>query len=214
MGRIVEEKLADEFNKDLVKTLHEIWLDQKDSRGVEFINVADPDIKDPVIRDAWATLGWKIKEDATEAFGKKDVFMIRKDMVDDAIGFRSAGVRDLWTGVSRLSEGKRDAVVQVATALMGNHAYKLAVQGSRITDEFMSWAKTNIVVRSTAVILDNITSNILHLSLHGIDPITIALSMRKKFVELTQYTKNRRAQLQAEVELASGNRVPEKVKRV
>jgi hypothetical protein len=34
-------------------------------------------------------------------------------------------------------------------------------------------------------------SNMQHLLMHGIDPITAAKSMRSKFVEITQYVKNR-----------------------
>ena len=40
------------------------------------------------IRDAWNTLGWRIKQEGMEAFGKA-IIMVRRDMVDDAVASRA-----------------------------------------------------------------------------------------------------------------------------
>lgn len=72
--------------------------------------MADPKVKDQVIRDAWDTMGYKLKENAAELFGE-DTLMIRKDMVNDALGFYQASVRDAWTGVSRWSPEAQNAIM-------------------------------------------------------------------------------------------------------
>lgn len=70
-GRILEEEAAHEFNATLVNTLKEIH-DKAVKDGTdkgEFVNVADKDHPDPVVRDAWNALGWRIKAEAEKAFG-------------------------------------------------------------------------------------------------------------------------------------------------
>lgn len=60
-GRILEEEASNEFNQTLVKTLGEIYRDEmQQTKGGEFVNVADPKLKDAVVKDAWDSLGWRI----------------------------------------------------------------------------------------------------------------------------------------------------------
>lgn len=87
-GRIVEENAADGFNMELLNTLKEIHTKHKlAGRDSEFVNLADPELKDPVYKDAWNTMGWKMKEDAAAVFGRADYFPVRRDMIDDALGY-------------------------------------------------------------------------------------------------------------------------------
>lgn len=69
-GRIVEEKAAEEYNSQLLQVLKDTW-DQavKDGTTDDFTNVADEDHPDPVVRDAWDTLGWRMKAEANRVIG-------------------------------------------------------------------------------------------------------------------------------------------------
>lgn len=203
-GRIVEETQSDKFNETLVQTLKKTYdkaLSDNNARG--FINVADPDIKDPVIRDAWKTMGWKIKQDAAEIFGEPDTLWVRKDMIQDAIGFHQASVRDAWTGNTRLPESWQTGIKDVATTIFGKDAYKRMVQGEDIVSQVVSAAKTTIIVRSTVVMAGNIISNMLHLATWGLGPIEQAKQTRKKFLEISQYVKNQERTLELNAELAA-----------
>lgn len=204
MGRIVEEEAADEFNKELIQTLKQIWEDHEENREDEFINVADS--KDPVIDDAWGTLGWKIKADAAKAFGKRAFLPIRKDMVNDAIGFRAAGIRDLWSGTSRWAPKHQKAARDFLTLVLGKKAYQRMVQAENTVQDVVSYAKTTIVVRSITMIVDNILSNMLQLSLYGIGPVEMATTGRKKFLEIQEFVKNQRELKALEIDLASAKR--------
>lgn len=171
-GRIVEETQSDFANTQLVNTLKKIYDDEFSKNGARgFINVADPKIKDPVIRDAWKTMGWKIRSQAEEVFGEPDTMWVRKDMVNDALGFHQASVRDAWTGTTRLSETSQKAIKEAATVVFGNNAYKRMVQGETAVSQVVSAAKTTIVVRSLVVIWENLISNNLHLMTWGIGPV-------------------------------------------
>lgn len=202
-GRILEENAAEDFNTELVQTLKKIYDDQKDGREDEFVNIADPKIKDPVIRDAWDTLGFKIKQDAAEIFGQDNFVPVRRDMVNDAIGYRAAAVTDPWTGISRWSPEAQKVVRDTATRILGKDAFKRLSQGQTLINDAVSYAKTSIIVRSMVVAFDNILSNLFHLGVRGIDPLTAAKGLRQKFVEITEYVKNREEIQKLELDLAA-----------
>ena len=137
-GRLLEEEAAHEFNRTLIETLQESYAaDVEKGRGDEYVNVASRDMKDPVIRDAWGTMGTRIKDDAEEIFGQENFLPVRRDLVNDAIGYRSASITDMWTGQSRVSEPIRNAVKEIATALFKENAYRYLKR----TEEVVSGVK-------------------------------------------------------------------------
>lgn len=213
-GRIVEETQSDFFNKQLVRTLKKLHDEGiQAGRGKEFVNVADPELKDQVIKDAWDTMGYKIKEDAAEIFGE-DQLWIRKDMVNDALGFHQASVRDAWTGVSRWSPEMQKAIQGAATAILGENAYKKMVQSEELLQDTVSLAKTTIVVRSLVVIWENLLSNNLHLVTWGVGPVELVKQQRNKFIEINQYVKNKERELELTAELAATVGDPRKERRI
>ena len=206
LGRIYEEEMAHESNLELLKTLKEIWEKEKDTRGAEFVNVADRKQADPIIADAWATMGGRIRQDAAEIFGRRNFLPVRKDMVSDAIGFRAAGLTDPWTGNTRWSPEAQKRIRDFATLMLGKTAYKRLAQTEELVSDAVSYAKTTIVVRSIKLVWDNILSNVLHLSLYGINLVTMATVGREKFLELNQYIANQRELKTLEVDLAKAGK--------
>jgi len=209
-GRIVEETAADDFNKQLIETLKEIYDREKDKPGAVFVNVADPKQGDAVIKDAWDTLGWQIKAHAAATFGQANFVPVRRDMVDDAIGFRSAGVTDFWTGTSRWSPENQKRFRQFARRMIGNNAFKYLAIGDQTINDAVSFAKTNIVVRSVVVAYGNLISNVLQLMNNGIGFVEALGGMRDKFVELTEYVRNKEEISRLQIDLAANfSNVPE-----
>lgn len=207
-GRILEEAESKKFNRELIETLKQIHDQQKQSKSSEFVNIADPDIEDPVIKDAWDVLGRQIKEDAAEIFGKPNYLPVRRDMINDAIGYRSAGFTDPWTGITRFSDETQKKIRETAEFIMGDKAFKYLSKTQDVIGDVVSYAKTTIVVRSVVVSVGNILSNILHLSMHGVNPLTAAVGLKDKFVEITAYVKNREEIQKLEADLAAEERRP------
>lgn len=201
-GRITEETVAEQFNRDLLDTLKKIYDAQRTERGAEFVNVADPKQGDATIKDAWDTLGWRIKKDAEAIFGK-DFLPVRADMVNDAIGYRAPGIADLWTGVSRWSPETQRKVRETLIGIGGVNTFKRLRQAENIVTDLVSYAKTTVVVRSVVVAMDNILGNMIHLGTHGIGPIKAAKGLREKFIEITQYVQSREEIGSLKIELAS-----------
>lgn len=188
-GRIAEETVAEQFNTDLLKVIKRTYDDQKQDPKVRFVNVADKSQSDPIIRDAWNALGWKIKQDAAAIFGP-DFLPVRADLVNDTIGYRAPGVADLWTGISRWSLANQARIKGMLIAIGGVRTFERLKQAETIVEGLVSHAKTTIVVRSVRVGLDNLLGNILHLGGHGIGPLAAAKSMREKYIETVEYVKN------------------------
>jgi hypothetical protein len=214
-GRIVEETMSDRYNKTLVQTLKDQWDEASpEERRTQFTNVADPKHKDAVIRDAWDTMGFGIKDAARDVFNEADTLMVRKDLVNDALGFHQASVRDAFTGTSRWSPETQQALVTAATAVMGKNAYKYMVKTEDGLGDLVSYAKTTIVVRSMVVIWENLLSNNLHLLTWGVGPVELVKAQRAKFIEINQYVKNQERILELNAELAANVDNASKARRI
>lgn len=210
-GRIIEEDVANKFNREFVEVLKEIHdkavvVGQED----QFVNVADPEHEDSVIRDAWNTMGWQIRQDAAEIFGRVDYLPVRREMVDNAIGYRRASVTDPWSGISRWSPENQTRMKEVGELILGREAFRKMRQGENLVHDAVSYAKTTIIVRSVVVAWQNLMSNGLHLSLLGVGMVTIAKGSVEKFGEITEYVKNRGRIQQLQVSLAAVIREPAK----
>ena len=204
-GRILEEEISRETNKQLLQAVKEVYDAQghEPKHADDFTNVADPFHKDPLVRDAWATLGHEIKELAEEMYGRKDFFPVRKESVKDVIGVRSASVTDAWTGLSRWNPKAQEAFRDLFTMFFGTNAMRYLVNAQNLVQDGVSHAKTTIIVRSIFVMWQNLVSNKLHLMSHGIGPVTAAKTMHDKFVEVTAYNQNREKLNDLQVDLAT-----------
>lgn len=200
-GRILEETVSDEANTQAVAVMKELYDDGVASlRTDEFVNIIESD--DPVIQDAWNTLGWRVKAEIQETFGNGQ-FMVRRDMVNDFLGYRAASVTDPWSGISRWNPETQKKLQKAAEFVIGNDAFKRLRQGENLVQDLVSYAKTTIIVRSIKVAVDNLASNMLHLSLAGVPITAIMRGTRDKFSEITELTKNRQEILRLQVRLAA-----------
>ena len=189
-GRIFEEAHAREVNEKLFQLIKADYDRDYAKDPSQYTNVADPKHPDPVIKDAWRVLGPEGKILAEKYFGSKDEMWIRKDMVDNAIGYRKAGVTDPWTGVTRWSPETQENMKNAAIALMGNPAYSYLVKGETAIQDVVSYTKDTLIVRSLVVMFDNFTSNKLQLMTWGIGPKAIYDGTRAKGLEALEYNKN------------------------
>lgn len=212
-GRQAEESLAGEFNELLVEALHKIWLrDKADGREEEFYNLSDPVelAKDPVIKDAVGLFTPEARQHIESLFGG-DGFRVRRDMLNDAIGYRSASVGDFWTGNTRLPPGAADTAKKLAIGVFGANAYKYLVTAEKLTQNLVSEARQLIVVKSVVVPVSNFIANIYQLAARGVNLGRIARDIPKKLNEVNVYVKRRQEEIRLEAELrAAENNLTER----
>ncbi len=198
-GRQVEEVLASEFNNSLIWSLADIYRQgRKEGRFSEFVNLAQS--KDPIHQDTWKIIPGPLKDQIFQVFGPKN-FYVRRDMINDAVGFRQASVGDIWTGNSRLSEPIQKELKRAAIGIFGNKAYNYLVNGEKYLQNFVSDAKVLIVIKSVVVPIANLTANVFQLMSRGVPARTIISGLRNKTNEINDYIKRREREIDLDTEL-------------
>lgn len=196
-GRQVEEALSNELNKTLIDRLRDMWDKDKLTRSNEYINLFKS--KDPIHKDAVKIFSNETMEYIRARF--PEGFYVRKDMIDDAIGYRSASVGDVWTGNSRWSPAIQEQVKKILMGMFGNKAYQRVVQAESFLQNIMQDLRVAIVIKSIVVPMANAASNIYQLIGRGVPATQIFRSIPKKTSEIEAWHKSRIRQIEAEAEL-------------
>lgn len=193
-GRQVEENIAQDFNMRLVDALHKVYRDDMSGdqhTKKEYVNLWDFKTykDDPVLLDAVRLMSPEMRDYIKAVFGKQ--FMVRRDMLNDAFGYREASLGDAWTGNSRWDEKKLEVVKKLAMGVFGNDAYRILVNAESLMKTAVKDARTLIVVKSVVVPVANFTSNMFQLMVRGVPLSDIVSNLPRKLAEVNSYTKSR-----------------------
>lgn len=203
-GRQAEEATAFEVNKILVDNLRDMWdRDRKAkvngvSRANEYVDLLKSD--DPIVKDSVGIFSNEMRAYIEARF--PEGFMVRRDMVDDAIGYRNASIGDAWTGNSRWSEQTQKMVKDTLTGMFGSKAYVHAVRAEKFwQNAIVQDIRTMIVIRSVVVPMANAASNVYQLISRGVPVVPLMRAIPKKTAEIEAWHKTRIEQMEAEAEL-------------
>ena len=203
MGRQAEEEIAQEFNSQVVGVLKKIWDDHSGTnRAGDFVDITDPK-GDLTLVDTWNTIPRETQTMLRQEFG--GAVMVRKDMINNALGYRSASIGDAFTGMTDLPESARATIELAAYALLGKGAYKKLVAAERTLQGLIGHAKDVIVVRSGVVALANGIANQFQLVMHGVPVHKLAQIQAQKIAETETYLRNahRVAAIQVELDMTT-----------
>ena len=210
-GRQVEEAMAHEVNNKLVDNMVEMYQKASASdRKTKYVNIFDP--KDKVLADALKLMPATVRDYMKSVTGNPDEFWVRRDMVFDAFGYRTASVGDAWTGNSRWSDETQKVFQKVALGVMGNQAFSRLLAAEKFVQGFMADARTTIVVKSMIVPALNLLSNLGQLVARGVPLKDVLRKAPAKTAEIESYVKNRLRQVDAEAELRAAKTTNEKLK--
>lgn len=203
-GRQTEELSSQAVNEELVDKVYNQWLDGKRDRRTNEYERIDQS-KDPIIRDAWAVVPKHTKDYIKAKFGDAG-FRVRRDLVEDVIGARSATVGDFWTGNSRWSPETQKQIRDMIVGFAGNDAYRYLVNAEKFYQDIITDSKVMIVIKSVVVPAINFISNVHQLSAMGVPVRHIFSGWKAKTVELNSYIKRREQerQLQNDLFVAEG----------
>lgn len=184
-GRLHEELLAAEMNKQVADKVHDSWLDGKRmNREAEYVDVSKS--TDPIIADSWAAIPEATKTYLKELFGDEPI-MVRKDMANNVLGYRNPSVRDLFTTDGKLDRKVKEHLRVAAIGFFGKSAFKYMSAAEGVMQSAVSTAKDIIVVRSLVVGVVNLVSNQLQALSHGISPVHLAKIQARTVSELRVY---------------------------
>ena len=210
-GRQAEEGLARQYNTGLVGVLHDYWNNEKDTRDTEYVNLADPENRDAVLNHIWSVIPKEMKTEIGQVFGfdidGNPIFMVRKDMLNDALGYPGASVGDFFTGNNRINPQVNEAIRKGLTAIMGPPAYQWLVQTERGWQSAVSATKATIVIRSVVVPFANIVSNIMQMLARRVPLRSFGKPLMHKVHETNVFLRNkvRLAELEAQGIAARGD---------
>lgn len=198
-GRQSEEQSARMVNEELVDKVYNMWtFGRQENRTNEFVDMSKS--TDPIIADAWSVIPRETKEYIKTKFGQ-DGFRVRRDVLLDVAGARSASVGDFWTGNSRWSPVVQQEIKDFIVGLGGNEAYRYLVNAEKLFQQVVTDAKVLIVVKSVIVPAANFVSNIYQLSMNGVPIRHIFTGFKRKTYELNTYIQNRERERQLQTEL-------------
>lgn len=200
-GRQFEEGVANTFNMALVDKLHDMHekdLAESTANSKQYVDLFNDKI-DPVIADAVKLFNPETVKYIEAKFGKS--FPVRKDMINDSLGYRNASIGDAWSGNTRWSDETQKTVKRMALSVFGNDAYKTLVNAEKTLRNVVSDARVLIAVKSVIVPAVNFVSNILQLTARGVPLKDMYKTMPVKTAELESYMTNRLKQVDLEAEL-------------
>lgn len=197
-GRQIEESTAENINKVIVEELDRAY--EKDPKKNEYVDLLNMNTEDSVIKDALSVLNKEAVRYSKDTFGR---MMVRKELLNNVIGYRQAGVADIWNGISRFKPETRRQIQRALEALIGPKAFKYMVQGEDILRGVVADAKQLIVVKSVVIPAVNGLSNILHMIARGVPIHTIMRSIPRKLAEVEQYSQGMKRIIEIESEILS-----------
>lgn len=201
-GRQVEEVKAQAYNDALIDRLYDMYeadLKESSSNQSQYVNVFGQ-TNDVVLSDAVKLMNLETRKKAESLFGENQLW-VRRDMLNDAFGYRSASVGDAWTGNSRWNDETLDTVKKMFIGAFGNKAYRYMMNAENTIQSAVKDAKTLIVVKSMVVPAVNFLANIYQMIGRGVPVKDIAVNLPRKTSEINQYLKSRIRQIEAEAEL-------------
>lgn len=201
-GRQVEEAKAQKFNDALIENLHAMYekdIAESPTNKSQYVNLLGGKL-DPVTADALKLMNSETRQKAESLFGPDELW-VRRDMLNDALGYRAASVGDVWTGNSRWSPETLDTFKKAMLGVFGNRAHKYFMTGENELQNLIKEAKTLIVVKSVIVPAVNFIANLYQMVARGVPAKDIAKGIPQKTSEINQYMKSRLRQVDAEAEL-------------
>jgi len=201
-GRHVEEMLADQYNRQLVDHLADIWSNREKGSDDLFVNLKNT--SDPIYAEAYKLIPQGTKNYMDAKFDGEGV-MVRKDMANLSVGYREASLADMWSGKTRLPQGVQEAVTKTAQFFMGKKAMKYLAASEQAFQGVVSSAKDIIVIRSLVVPFANTKSNVIQLATRGVPVKQITKGFRSKLAEVEEYNLNvtKKIELEARLRLAA-----------
>lgn len=208
------ESASKSFNVEAVALTKKVYDEDAKFYGSNtskfYVDINEEAKKDRVVKDAWDRVDPAIKAAIANNFGGKA--LVRKDMLDLFIGYRSASITDIYTGNSRMPAKALNTAAKLADILLGRNAYKILGHAERAIQYTTSTARNYIVVRSCVIPFNNIVSNIIQLRMRGISYTEIAKGIRTKTMELEEYRRIEKQNIQLKSKLITAKSRQERQK--
>ena len=193
-SRQQEELLAKELNQSAADILVNIYNKASDKeKQTQFVDLNDFAHLTRTQQDAVRLIPWDVWHDLEKAFkstASKGKIMIRRDMLIDAIGERSASVADIFTQASNIDPDIMKKTKKYLLRLLGPKAFNILMTGEQILQGAVALARNIIVVKSVRVMILNNIGNLWHLSACGVPFKTIFRELPRILSQAEKYAQS------------------------
>lgn len=187
LGRILEERWANTFNRQAIQILVDQWEAGK-RLGIQNEYEAVNNTTDKQIARAWEVVPANIKRQLEDAFDGP--VMIRRDLVINTLGYHNAGVGDVFTGDASLNDATRKFMMGLAqTIFMGPRAAQILYAAEAAIKEGVATARDWIIVRSFSVAYNNFMASINLVVANGVPLKSIAKFYRQGMQDVRVYSR-------------------------
>lgn len=210
VGRREEVGVSKIVNENLVNCLYDMWdkaqKGDRLTRESSFINLVEEAKRDKVLQQTLELIPPDLLKALYDKFGENTI-MVRKDVLQDCFGERTASVADIFTGNTRWGPRAQAILRDSLKAFLGKRAFEHAVNAEKIIQGVMTNARKTIVVKSVIVPAMNFAANFVQLTMHGISPFEVAKQVPRKIAEIERYIRLKKEQLdlRAEIDLDPTN---------
>lgn len=198
-SRATEEQLAHTFNADVSKALADMWNNARGLDRNSFVNLLESAKTSEVDKRTWNSLPAAVKTQLRNAFGD-DPIMIRRDVLDNALGYSNFNIGSVFTGETDLPKSVQKGARDLAVALLGKNAPRYLLAVERGNQDIVSLTKDWIVVRSVVVGWRNILSNFAQLKMHNVTYGDIFKGQLAKLKEVDDFMRNRKEIIDLQLE--------------
>ncbi len=199
LGRQTEELIAREINTQAIQAMKKAWDQEKSTRADEYVDISNS--KDKVIQESWNSLPREVQKELKTVFGPK--VMVRRNLVNMSVGYRSASTEDIFTGMSRMHPEVRKKLETAAYGLLGKDAAKYLKVAEQGVESLVRTAADFIVVRSLRVAYINLMANQFQLLSSGIPLTQLISGQLRKTREAMVYLRNEKRINQLVIDIAS-----------
>lgn len=201
LGRILEERWANTFNQQAIQILVNQWEDGK-RRGTEDQYESVNSTTNKQVARAWEVIPGHIKKQLEDAFGGP--VMIRRDLIENTLGYHNAGVGDVFTGDASLSENTRKIMMGIAqTIFMGPRAAQILYASEAAIKEGVATARDWIIVRSMSVAYNNFMASINLVISNGVPIRDVVKYYRQGMQDVRVYSRLQNENIELMVKIAA-----------
>ena len=168
-GRQFEEIVSSVFN---YKVADLVVSQTTEDELPECVDLTDYKHLNPIHREAISRIPsdvYAYMRELSKERGLGDHIYVRKDLLDDVIGYRKFSIAEAFhPEKSDYNKKFLQNVEKALTFFCGKNAMRIALRGEDGLQGIVSWAKATIIVRSVKVCAINAVGNIYHLHANGV----------------------------------------------
>lgn len=173
-GNLLFKQEMRQHQRDIAKQIFKDQANDYHQKPNEYV-VLDFDSTDPHVQEVMKMLPYAFRDEIIKHFGDNPV-VVHKSIYNAMFGFRAYSIANMFDKLgnpeAKLNQAEK-LITGIFKVLFHEKARQKAVNFEKLIQDFMSTIKDYIVVRSGGVLVGNIISNMLLLSLHGVNPIRI-----------------------------------------